>query len=290
MKPFLTRYQYTKPLMPFMYDDLHQLLRDILSRYIKPETLETCKSASILCDVNFSDAKNNLRNKEVDSGFDVNKILADKMKIDETIKREIDVFTADCLKFLESLTSTFVEKSPLKYAVVQNGKSLNPEIMCTTHEKGTKHFKSLDDNLVKLDRGTPKEEDGIYAEYKQYLEMVAMKNCQLFLKFNRREDRLNEFFFLDVGGLSDHPKLSKAIKMILVLFYGQGWVEIGFNVNKDMSQPNLEDMSLISLRGIYDHLVSNDLSPQSIIITKELRDSVRRARIRQRMDLAERNK
>ena len=104
--------------MSFMYNDLHQLLRDLVSKYIKPEMLEKCKSTSILCDVNFSNAKNHLRNKEVDIGFGANKILTNKMKADGITKREIDVFTADCLTFLESLTSNFVEKSPLKYAVV----------------------------------------------------------------------------------------------------------------------------------------------------------------------------
>ena len=47
IKPFLVEYQYTKPTMQFMYD-LHQLLRDIVSKYIKPETLEKCKNTSIL--------------------------------------------------------------------------------------------------------------------------------------------------------------------------------------------------------------------------------------------------
>ena len=89
--------------------------------------------------------------------------------------------------------------------------------------------------------------------------------------------KLDEFFFFDVGGWSNYPKLSKVIKMILALFHGQGCVEIGFIVNKDMLQPNLEGMSLISRRMIYDHLVSTDLSPQSITITKELRDSVGKA-------------
>ena len=140
MKSFLTEYQYTKPMMPFIYDDLHQLLRDIVSKYIKPEMLEKCINASILCDVNLSDAKNHLRNKKVDICFGANKILTDKMKTDEIAKREIDVFTADCLKFLELLTSKFVEKSPLKYAVVRNAKSLNPEIICMTPENGTKSF------------------------------------------------------------------------------------------------------------------------------------------------------
>ena len=77
MKPFLTEYQYTKLMMPFMYDDFHQLLIDVMSKYIKPERLEKCKNASILCDVNFSDTKNQLKNKKVDIGFGANKILTD---------------------------------------------------------------------------------------------------------------------------------------------------------------------------------------------------------------------
>ena len=100
-------------MIPFMHDDLHQLLRDVVSKYIKPETLEKCKNASILFDVNFNDTKNRLKNKEVDIGFGPNKILTDKMKTDETAKRETAMFTADLLKFFESFTRKFVEKSPL---------------------------------------------------------------------------------------------------------------------------------------------------------------------------------
>ena len=77
--------------------------------------------------------------------------------------------------------------------------------------------------------------------------------------------------------------------MILALFHGEGCVERGFNVNKDVLQPNLVGMSLVSQKIIFDHyLVSNDLSPQSLTINKELRESVCKARSRQRIELAER--
>ena len=67
------------------------------------------------------------------------------------------------------------------------------------------------------------------------------------------------------------PKLPilNRVKMILVLYHGQVRVERGFNVNKD-TLPNLEGMLLIIQRIIFDHLVSKDLSPQSIGVTKEL--------------------
>ena len=118
MKPFLREYQYTKPMMTFMCEDLHQLLRDRVSKYIKPETLEKCKSPCLFSDVNFSDAKNHLGKKQVDIGFGANKVLTDKIETSEIAKLEIEVFTVDCLKLFESLTSKFVEKSSLKYAVV----------------------------------------------------------------------------------------------------------------------------------------------------------------------------
>ena len=89
------------------------------------------------------------------------------------------MFTADLLKFLESLTSKFLEKPSLNYAVVRNAKSLNQEIMCMTPEKGMKRSKSVVDNLVQLDRVTAREADGMYAEYKQYLQIVVMKNLTL---------------------------------------------------------------------------------------------------------------
>ena len=41
--------------MPFMYDDIHQLLRVIVYMSIKPETLEKCKNTNIFSDVNFGD-------------------------------------------------------------------------------------------------------------------------------------------------------------------------------------------------------------------------------------------
>ena len=117
--------------------------------------------------------------------------------------------------------------------------------------------------------------------------MVVMKNCLFFLNSDEKENRLDEFFFF-VGGLSDNPKLSKVMKIILVLFHRQGSVEREFSVTKDMLETTIEGMSLISQRVIYDHLMSIDLSPQSITITKGLRDSVGNGLSRQKIYLAKR--
>ena len=76
------------------------------------------KSPCLFSDVNFSDAKNHLGKKQVDIGFGANKVLTDKIETSEIARLKIEVFTVDCLKLFESLTSKFVEESSLKYAVV----------------------------------------------------------------------------------------------------------------------------------------------------------------------------
>jgi hypothetical protein len=44
MEPFLTKYQSSKPLAPFLYDDVKQLLKGFLARFIKENVLQDAKS------------------------------------------------------------------------------------------------------------------------------------------------------------------------------------------------------------------------------------------------------
>ena len=62
--------------------------------------------------------------------------------------------------------------------------------------------------------------------------------------------------------------------MILVLIHSQT-LEKSFNLNKNLLQANLKGLSLTSQRLIYDYLVPNNLTPESITISKELRDHVK---------------
>ena len=64
----------------------------------------------MLCDVDFSDAKIHLKNKEMDLCFGTNRILTDKVRTGEIMKGEFYGFTAGCFESLESLTSKFVER------------------------------------------------------------------------------------------------------------------------------------------------------------------------------------
>ena len=122
------------------------------------------------------------------------------------------------------------------------------------------------------------------------IEKVAVGNRESFLKVRKLKDRLDEFYFSSVGGLDKSPQLCKVSKMVLTLFHGQASVEWGFNINKAMLQPNLMSKFLASQRLVYDHIKAHSSSAESVVITKQLRDFIKRTRNQQRLDLAERKK
>ena len=111
-----------------------------------------------------------------------------------------------------------------------------------------------------------------------------------FFKTCKVKDRLDKFYFSTVGEIETYPKFCRVVKLVLILFHGQASVEREFNVNENMLQPNLQEKSLTSQRIIYDHMKANSLAPESIVITKQLRESARKARSKQRTDQEERQK
>ena len=99
------------------------------------------------------------------------------------------------------------------------------------------------------------------------------------------------FYFSSVGGLDEYCQLCKVIKMVLTLFRGQASVERGFSIiKKAILQPNLMSKSLTSQRLVYDQMKAHNSSAKSVVITKQLRDSVKRAQNQQRIDLVERQR
>ena len=215
-------------------------------------------------------------------------MIKDKLKRDEITKADVKLFKDSCKVFLKTLTCKFVEKSPLQCAVIQNATCLDPEIIFS-HETLTKErLKGLVSNLIQTKWITPRNGDEINSECKAYIEKVAVQNRESFLKFSKLKDRLDEFYFSSVGGWDEYCQLCKVIKMVLTLFRGQASVERGFSIKKAILQPNLMSKSLTSQSLVYDQMKAHNSSAKSVVITKQLRDSVKRAQNQQRIDLVER--
>ena len=107
--------------------------------------------------------------------------------------------------------------------------------------------------------------------------------------YEKTQCRLDTFFFKTIE-LEHCKRIEKVIRMILCLKHGQAAVERGFNINKNLLQVNMTEVSIVAQRIIYDHMTSKDLQPQTLSVTKGLLQSVGAARSRYDENLNERRK
>ena len=52
--PFLHIYQTAVPMMPFFYDDLHDVIRTIMEKIVVSSVLHELKTSSSLCSINLT--------------------------------------------------------------------------------------------------------------------------------------------------------------------------------------------------------------------------------------------
>ena len=81
-----------------------------------------------------------------------------------------------------------------------------------------------------------------------------------FPAFNKKEHRLDEFFFSTVK-VQNHKNLALILKIVLTLSHGQAAVQRGFSVSKAVLDVNMQENSLIARKLIRDHMSSSNRKP-----------------------------
>ncbi|KAL3841458.1 hypothetical protein ACJMK2_019600 [Sinanodonta woodiana] len=73
--PFLEAYQTDKPMLPFLATDLGVLVKDLMSRYLKPEIMSTANSVTALVSIVFDNKENFIDAGKVNVGFSASQTL-----------------------------------------------------------------------------------------------------------------------------------------------------------------------------------------------------------------------
>lgn len=101
IEPFLKAYQSDTPLGPFLYTDLNNILQLLLSRFIKPEIMN-----SDISKLNVNDKGNSVGTKKINLGYMTRQALRSITVSD----KEMLLFRADCLVILQTLCSKLMIK------------------------------------------------------------------------------------------------------------------------------------------------------------------------------------
>ena len=271
LKPFLTKYQTEWPMIPFLVTDVEGLLRNVLSKIVKPTVLSNSKLASIeLKEENLLLAKN------CTISFAANNAVKDA-KPKETEKL---AFFVEFRNMNVALVNKIFERSPVKNSLAKALIAINPQHMAAHPTTSVTKFKHILDVLQSSKWKDPRECDVLLQSFQTLMhDKDFIKECK---SFDASTTRLDDFFFDSGMNKKDEYKaLLKVFMMMLSLSHGQADIERGFSVNKDLVQPNMQQNTLVAKRLVYSSLTAAGVkSAADFVIPPALKESCRHARMR----------
>ena len=264
MEPFLGKYQTDWPMLPFMRDDLFNLLKDLMGRVVKDNIMTTVHSTKELLEIDLTKASNLYSAKLVNIGFAASSALS---KCKDLKELEITQFKIQCQQFIIKICKKLIEKCPINYKFIRGASCFSPNVMqmeSTAKKNADIALRYLVDkkllNAIEADR--------IKRDYSLF---ISSKNVKRKLKdFDIKKDRLDSFFLEIFSKEKVSDDLEKFLKIILVTFHGNASVERSFSYNKDFLVENLQEDSLIAQRSVHG-AVQEVNGVKNLAITPEMR-------------------
>lgn len=277
LKPFLVIFQSDNPLVPFLYDELSQIVYRLVRLVYKQSKLEDTAQLSEIMNKEFlMNPENQLEEYLVDIGSATKDLLASINTANEKKRR----FRGDCKNVVINILLKLTERLPTNKLLVVTAASLSPNNMAKSPDQSQKRFKSMADNLFSLKFITSPEADNAKFQFDEFMSNEVLRNKDKFLEFNFKDDRVDEFLYKYVGANKDYVALWKVMKLVFILSHGQSYTERGFSVNKLTTDVNMESESLIAQRFIYDAMKNANADASTFPITNEMKQSCKKARMR----------
>ena len=290
VEQYLRKYQTDKPMIPFVYFDLKDLVIKLLDIIVKPTVINNCKSGKQLKEIDLSNEENLISVGKINMGFAVEDIIRRLKQQDKVSLSQLKAFKEGAQQFVISMLEKLFEKSALVSVVLRSASVFDPFVMCElSKEKLQERWEHLLKHLIHLAIIAPSRCDQAMAEFKSFQENEVKKIWHEFSGFCSKESRLDDFYFKTVG-IGKYKELSFVLKLLLTVSHGQASVERGFSHNSAVLKTNMSPETVIAKRMIKDHILSNDLKPYTIEISKPLVLAFKSARQKYEIHLEEERK
>ena len=254
LEPLLSKYQGDQPLLLFLCNDLQDLLRSLMRKFIKDEVLRDCSTAQRLVQMDVSSAANQVSLSKVQLGFQTDRLLAEAKKHQSVTELDVMSFRAEALEFLKAVVLKLQEKSPLNFSLVRNMSCLNPKTMTEKRDLSMRKMKRILQCLCQVKRISDAACDKAYEEYSLFLDSTAVERASEM--FNPATQRVDAWFHDAIADKEEFMTLWSVIKQLLLLSHGQATVERGFSCNKEVVADNLSQVALKARRVVLDHIHS----------------------------------
>ena len=221
-------------------------------------------------------------------GFGTLDELQSLLRKDLISQADINKFLIEAREFLVTSLEKMFRKNLLSFNIVRYMSVFDPKVLLNQASRVCKSlFGKLMCALVGSKIVSSCQGDKALSEFTSFHESSMSEKRLAFEKFNRHEQRLDEFFMKQTGIVS-YTNLLPILKLVLVLSHGQANVERCFSVNNNVLKCSMSEKSIMSRKLIIDHMKGHNLLPQSFHITKSLLQSARSSRQRYEHYLRER--
>ena len=188
---------------------------------------------------------------------------------------------------LATTVAKIQEKSPLKYNFARKLASLDPRVMVSNPDQTIKMFQEVLQRLIETRWNTSEEADTVLAEYRKLVSDAKRYHLDKFSSFKITTDRLDSFLFEVLQNQNESQQLWITMQLSLTLSHGQGTVERGFSVNKEVLAPNLQGTSLVAMRLVHSSMPAAKCKVADFVVNDALLLSCAHARNRYQMYLME---
>lgn len=277
-EPFLTKFQSSKPMFPFLHCEPEKLLRNLLSSFVKEDVLKKANSSYKLINIDFK-IENLKTAKHVDLG------IATELALSKINGKELDIlhFRNDCRRFLLEASLKLIEKSPLKYKIVQGAECLMPSRLLNKPEKSKFGMKTCLTMLLDKNHISKHQAERAHQQFDCFLTQTQDFKTDL-KNFKFSTDRLDNLL-AKLMDKKDFQDLWHCVKLILILSHGNAFVESGFSVNKEMLVENMHQETLVGLRTVWDQISYHGGSIMKIDINADMLSYARSSNFRYKQAL-----
>ncbi len=259
--PFLTKLQSESTLIHVLYDELAQLLRLLLQRFVKAETIKN-KSDTQLTAI---DALSSCRQvEECEFGAETMKLLR---KLRREKNQHLALLQKDMQAFLRAVAKYLQERLPLDNVFLLNVRCLQP----TQRASGTSSqmVAALCNCMPQISTGISFV-DNVTTEWRLYEAESGIKSEWVNLPVDKYWSHVSQQ--VDSLGQPKYSNLMVVVKAALTVSHGQADVERGFSLNNhiiDDSRVSLKQQTVVAIRTVKD-VVNQYGSVDKIPITREL--------------------
>ena len=123
---FLRKYQTDMPMLPFVAIDLFNLVKGLMSRFLKPTVLQTLTSVSKLLKIDLQDSDLHCNSHTIDVGFAADKLLKELRRARKVSERDILSVRLDTKQLLHSFVGKASSESAFPLQPCAENGMVNP--------------------------------------------------------------------------------------------------------------------------------------------------------------------